>query len=73
MSRMANLEIELKNIIEEYKKNHEPISIAVADIASRYQLSRAYVYLLIDQLLHEESDGGMTFQDEYTRRRFEGR
>ena len=73
MSRMKTFEQELKEIIANYKKNHEPISIAVADIASRYQLSRAYVYLLIDQLLHEESDGGMTFQDEYTERRFKGR
>ena len=32
MSRMKTFEQELKEIIANYKKNHEPISIAVADI-----------------------------------------
>ena len=69
---MANFEIELRNIIEEYKRTHEPISIACKDIAHRYGLSLAQVYLYVDTLLHEESDGGMTFQDKYTKKRFEG-
>lgn len=73
MSRISNFEIELKNIIEEYKRTHEPISLAVSDIATRYRLSVPQVYLYIDQLLHEEDDSHMRFKDQYTKDRFEGK
>lgn len=78
MLNREEFEKELKEILENYKKNHEPLTIAVSDIASRYQLSRAYVYLMIDKLLHEDDDthmkfeGNKTLDAEYVKRRWEG-
>ena len=70
---MKTFEQELKEIIANYKKNHEPISIAVKDIAARYNVSVHHVYNYIDMYLREEDDSHMSFADEYTRKRFEGK
>ena len=69
---MSDLELELRDIISNYKENHLPVTLAAKDVAHRYNISLAQVYLLIDQLLHEESNGGMTFANDYVEKRFKG-
>ena len=79
MLNNESFEKELKTIILNYKKNHLPITLAVADIAHRYNISLAQVYLMIDQLLHEEDDSHMSFKGnkdispEYVKRRFKNK
>ena len=62
MSYMSNLEIELREIISNYKANNLPITLAAKDVAHRHNISLAQVYLLIDQLLQEEDNTHMTFK-----------
>lgn len=78
MLNREEFEKELKEIIEIYKKNHEPISIAVKDIACRYNVSIHHVYNYIDMYLKESDDSHMSFKgnkdisEDYVERRFKG-
>ena len=78
MVNNEEFEKELKEIIENYKKDHQPISIAVADIAHRYNMSVHAVYNYIDLYLREDDDshmdfrGNKTLDSEYVKRRWEG-
>lgn len=77
MLNKEEFEKELKEIVECYKKNHEPLAIAVADIATRYNVSKHYVYNYIDMYLRESDGGHMNFRgnkdtsEEYVKRRFQ--
>ena len=64
---------ELKEIIENYKKDHQPISIAVKDIATRYNVSVHHVYNHIDMYMKEADNSHMDFKDQYTKDRFMGK
>lgn len=76
---MSDFELELRNIIEEYKRSHEPISIAVKDIAHRYNMSVHHVYNYIDMYLREQDDSHMSFKGNkdisngYVQDRWEGK
>ena len=78
MLNKEEFEKELKEIVESYKKNHEPITLAVADIAHRYNVSVHHVYNYIDMYLRESDDSHMSFKGskdispEYVKRRWEG-
>lgn len=70
MLNREEFEKELKEIIENYKKDHQPISIAVKDIATRYNVSVHHVFNYIDMYLREADDSHMEFKDKYTKYRF---
>lgn len=70
MVNNEEFEKELKEIIENYKRDHQPISIAVKDIACRYNVSVHHVYNAIDMHLRESDDSHMFYKDEYTKDRF---
>ena len=70
---------DLIEIIEKYKKDHQPISIAVKDIACRYNVSVHHIYNYIDLYLKESDGGHMDFKgnkdisSEYVEQRFKGK
>lgn len=78
MFNKEEFEKELKEIIENYKRDHQPISIAVKDIATRYNVSVHHVYNYIDMYLRESDDSHMSFKgnkdisEGYIERRFKG-
>lgn len=78
MLNREEFEKELKEIIANYKKNHEPISLAVKDVADRYNVSVHHVYNYIDMYLREADDSHMSFKgnkdisEDYVERRFQG-
>ena len=51
---MSDLEISIKEIIDNYKKHGEPINIAIKDIAREFGLSIEQVRLYVKRLLGEE-------------------
>ena len=78
MLNNEEFEKELREIIEKYKKDHHPITLVVADIAHRYNVSVHHVYNYIDMYLRESDDSHMSFKGskdispEYVKRRWEG-
>ena len=78
MLNKEEFEKELKEIIKNYKKNHEPLAIAVSDLATRYNVSKHYVYNYIDLFIRESDGDNMDFKgnktlnSEYVKRRWEG-
>lgn len=73
MLNKEEFEKELREIIEKYKKDHQPISIAVKDIACRYNVSVHHVYNYIDMYMKEADNSHMDFKDQYTKDRFMGK
>ena len=69
---MSDLEIMIREIIDNYKKHGEPIDLAIKDVAREFGLSIEQVNLYAERLLGEESDGSLQFKDEYVRKRFIG-
>ena len=69
---MSDLEIAIKELIDNYKKHGEPINIAIQDIAIEFGLSIEQVSLYVERLLGEESDGSLQFKDSYTEYRWKG-
>ena len=70
---MSDLEIFLKEIIDNYKNQGHPIDLAVKDVAREFNLSEQQVRLYVERLLGEESEGSLQFKDAYTKRRFTGK
>ena len=78
MLNNEEFEKELKEVIEKYKQDHHPITLAVSDLATRYNVSKHYVYNYIDLFIRESDDSHMSFKGskdispEYVKRRWEG-
>ena len=72
MSYMNELEIEIREMLE---NNMEEIGFenCIKDLAVLYGTSYEQMSLLVEKLMSSQTDGGMTFADDYTRKRFEGR
>ena len=70
---MSTLESYIKEIISNYQEEGLPITMAISDIAREFNLSYQQAEYEVEKLLSNPTDGGMTFQDEYTERRFKGR
>ena len=70
---MSDLEIAIKEIIDNYKKHGEPVNIAIQDIAREFGLSIEQASLYVERLLGKEDDSHMSFKDSYTRNRFLGK
>lgn len=70
---MSELDRYIKEIISNYLKANEPIDQAIADIAREFQLSYSQAEYEVERLLSSPTDGGMTFANEYTKKRFTGK
>lgn len=72
MSYMSELEIEIQEML---KNNKDVIGLdnCISDLAIRFNVSYQQMSLLVEKLLGTQTDGGMTFQDDYTRMRLEGK
>lgn len=73
MSYMSELDRFIKDIISNYKASGLPITMAIADIAREFNLSYSQAEYEVEKLMSNPTDGGMTFQDQYTKKRFEGK
>ena len=62
MLNKDQFEKELKEIIENYKKDHQPITLAVSDLATRYNVSKHYVYNYIDLFIRKSDGDNMDFK-----------
>ena len=51
---MSDLEIALKEIIDNYKNQGHPINIAIKDIAREFGISEQQISLYVERLLGEE-------------------
>ena len=72
MGRMKSMDIEIREML---KSNKDVIGLdnCIKDLAIRFNVSYEQMSLYVEELLSNPTDGGMSFQDEYTKKRWEGK
>lgn len=72
MSYMNELYIEIREML---KNNKDVIGLdnCIKDLAIRFNVSYEQMSLYVEKLLGTQTDGGMTFKDQYTKDRWEGK
>lgn len=69
---MKSMDIEIREML---KSNKDVIGLdnCIKDLAIRFNVSYEQMSLYVEELLSNPTDGGMSFQDEYTKKRWEGK
>mgnify|MGYP006911647006 CR=1 FL=1 len=67
---MSDLEMYIKESISNYVGAGMPIEVVIVDIAREFNISYSQAEYEVEKLLGTQTDGGMTFQDEYAKKRW---